>query len=528
MLKRLLCLMCCLMAALTGGFAQSAAASAADPAAEAQRLAREIIDGQLAASGAESVQAWLDGTLAQGIGSGAEWYVLALCQTGDYDLTRCREALARVLDASGNVPASTRLKYALTLAACDSGDERIARTLSDAAGQQGVMSLVFSLHLLRNDVSAPGVSAQGILDEILALQYADGGWALYGAASDPDVTAMTLQALAPYRQDAAVSAAIERGLTRLSALQRDDGGYVSFGVPNPETASQVLIALTELGVDAMADARFIKGGATLLDAIVRYRLPDGSYSHRLGDASNQNATMQALLAFTAYQRLKSGQPGLYSLDRPADDSITPASHPNTQFTPPVTGYKPIAAAVIAGLALAAALLLVVLKKRHRRNFLALALIAGILIAFVFLTDFQAADTYYSGQLPSKPDAIGSVTLSIDCRNAIGQPAAAHLPEDGVILAATEVPIRAGDTVFTVLTEAAQAFGIHLDSSGGVGMRYIRGMENLYEFSCGDLSGWLYTVNGESPSVGCEQYRLSDGDRIVWAYSLDMGGDLGLR
>lgn len=493
----------------------------ADPAQdEAARMAEGIIACKLAQSGAADVQSWLDGALPDSAGSGSEWYILALSQRGTWDLRACREALLARLQ-SGSIPsASTRLKLALTLAATGSRDAVISRTLAESAGQQGIMSHIFALHLLNNGVTAPGMTAADTVQTLLSLQLADGGWALSGSVSDPDVTAMTLQALAPHRTEAAVRDAAARALDRLSALQREDGDYASYGVTNPETTAQVLIALAEMGIDGLTDPRFVRSGCTLLDGMAKYRLPDGSFSHRLGGAANEHATMQVLLALTAYQRLQNGQPGLYLLSAPAAEP-TPASLPDL-------GYKPVAAAAIAGLSALAMLALFLTGRRSRKNFLSVAIIAAVLIAFVLVTDFQSADQYYSGQLPPKPDACGTVTLAIRCRNALGQPGTAHLPPDGMILAPTELPIAPGDTVYTILTEAAQAFGIHMESSGGPGMRYVSGIANLYEFTCGDLSGWLYTVNGKSPSAGCDQAPLQPGDTVEWAYTLDMGGDLGLR
>ena len=57
------------------------------------------------------------------------------------------------------------------------------------------------------------------------------------------------------------------------------------------------------------------------------------------------------------------------------------------------------------------------------------------------------------------------------------------------------------------------------------MVYISGINYLYEFDFGDLSGWVYHVNGVSPSVGCGEYKLSDGDRIEWLYTCNLGNDL---
>lgn len=488
-------------------------------------LAGEILARQMQAAGASSEQAWLDGGLSRSIGS-SEWYVFALSQRGDLDFTRWREAMAAYLSEKPVRSAVTRLKIALTLLAAGGSEPYIAATLADSAGQQGLMSHVFALHLLNNGVESEGLSAENTIRMLLSLQKQDGGWVLTGNVSDPDVTAMTLQALALHRGDEAVSAAIDRALMLLSELQRPDGGYASYGVPNPESASQVLIALCELGIDGLADPRFIKDGATLLDGITAYRVAEGSYAHRLGDQANPNATMQALLAFTAYERLTSGRSGMFTLDqdRSADNTETPDIYSGPHNLPLVFGGKTIAVSVILLVAGFAVLILCLTGRRSRRNLAAVAIIAAGLAAFVCLTDFESADSYYSGQAPVKKDVVGYVTLSIRCDTVAGR--AAHIPADGEILAPTRFPIAQGDTVFAVLTDAARACGLHVESSGAAGMRYVSGLGNLHEYDYGDLSGWLYYVNGESPGMGCEQLSLSDGDVIEWHYTCDMGGDIG--
>ena len=56
--------------------------------------------------------------------------------------------------------------------------------------------------------------------------------------------------------------------------------------------------------------------------------------------------------------------------------------------------------------------------------------------------------------------------------------------------------------------------------------YIEGINNLYEFDCGELSGWIYSVNGDYPSYGCALYKLKDGDAVMWQYTCDLGADIG--
>lgn len=100
------------------------------------------------------------------------------------------------------------------------------------------------------------------VDAILSAECSGGGWAFGGSAADPDMTAMALQALAAYRSEAAVAAAVTRGLDVLSAMQTGDGGFASSGVVNAESAAQVIVACTALGIDPDTDSRFVKDGGS--------------------------------------------------------------------------------------------------------------------------------------------------------------------------------------------------------------------------------------------------------------------------
>ena len=94
---------------------------------------------------------------------------------------------------------------------------------------------------------------------------------------------------------------------------------------------------------------------------------------------------------------------------------------------------------------------------------------------------------------------------------------------------TDFDIEAGDTVFDILTEAAQTYGIQMENKGSAGsahgMVYISGINYIYEMEYGDLSGWVYHVNGITPSRNCGEYVLSDGDEIQWLYTCELGHDL---
>ena len=99
----------------------------------------------------------------------------------------------------------------------------------------------------------------------------------------------------------------------------------------------------------------------------------------------------------------------------------------------------------------------------------------------------------------------------------------------MILPLTSIELCEGETVFDILTRAARRYAIHLDNRGSAlsmhGTTYIAGINYLYEYDFGDLSGWIYHVNGVTASVSCGEYVLSDGDLIEWLYTCDLGEDV---
>ena len=493
MLKRIFALLCALLLAFT-------LAAGAEPS---------VWDFKAAQSGAAN---WVASALPDTMGKGGEWYALGLSQAGGYDLTACRAALEDYVAAAKVRSATTRQKLALTLLALGSEHDFIETTLADSIGKQGVMSWAWGLHLLNNGCESPEYTADEVVQTLLSLRKADGGWAITGNASDADATAMVLQALARHREDAAVAAAIDEAVALLSRMQTEQGGFASYGIENAESAAQVIMALCALDVDPFTDERFVKNSMSPLDALASFRLADGSYAHEKGGASNENATAQVFLALTACLRYQAGEGSLYLLDR----LIAPGE------MKAAWGWQMIAAVAIGGAAVLACIVLLLVGKRHPKNFLAVAVIAAVLIGGVFLLDVQTADDYYT-VTSVKEDAIGNITLTIRCDKVAGR--AAHIPENGVILEETSLPIAAGDTVYTVLTDAARLHGIHMEASGAQGMMYIHGIGNIYEFDFGDLSGWLYSVNGETFSVGVHQYVLKPGDRVKFNYTLELGRDI---
>ena len=103
-----------------------------------------------------------------------------------------------------------------------------------------------------------------------------------------------------------------------------------------------------------------------------------------------------------------------------------------------------------------------------------------------------------------------------------------VPSDGWILKETKVTFKEGQSVYDVLQSVLKANGIHMEASFTpmYNSAYVEGINNLYEFDCGELSGWMYSVNGWFPNYGCSRYQVKAGDVIKWVYTCDLGYDVG--
>lgn len=481
-------------------------------------LIDSIIRHKLSESGTETVQEWLDLSLTEHPADSV-WYVIALPKDDELDFSVYRASLEKYLSENTVASAATRQKIALSFSATGGKSEYIYQTLSDSVGKQGLMSYVYGLHILNNGFESESCSASGVIDSILSLQLSDGGWAIMGDFGDTDATAMVIQSLAPhYSENENVRVSVDKALSFLSSSQLENADYASMGESNCESISQVIIALCSLGIDPEADGRFIKEG-TLFESLKRYSLPSGGYCHTVGGDASESATAQAMLALSAYSKMLEGEGSIYlfeGISYIAPENDEPSQHEDK------LGYKPVAICVIVGITAAVLVALALTKKLNKKNLLAvltLALASALVVNFV---DISSVDSYY-GEAARKEGIIGSVTLTIRCDTVAGLDE--HIPSDGIILDITSFEIDSSDTVYDILVEAAKKGSLHMESSGIDGLKYVSGIENIYEFDFGDLSGWTYRVNGEIKSVGCDEYILCDGDSIEWLYTVKLGNDL---
>ena len=268
-------------------------------------------------------------------GFGAEWFVLSQARGGMKNppyyngyYTRA-EAHVRgkgaILDAdrppeNQRSTENSRLILALSAIgkdAADVGGIDVTAPLADLAwvtrqGNNGAFNALLAL-----DCGGYGTAQTrgDLLAYILANESDGGGWAAAKRLpASADYTAMALQALAAYRDGAEVSAAVDRAIPVLSGLQLASGsfGFEEEGA-NTESTSQAIIALTALGIDPTADARFVKAGGNPVSALLAYQLSNGGFRHKPADtAADGMATDQAARALVAYDRFVNGAAPLYA------------------------------------------------------------------------------------------------------------------------------------------------------------------------------------------------------------------------
>jgi len=208
-------------------------------------------------------------------------------------------------------------------------------------GKQGLNGWIWGLIALdsmRYEVPEDAHDTRrSIIEEIIKVQLPDGGFSLNQPEADPDMTAMAIQALAPYynseetytyqlastneKVTKKVRTVINEAVERLSELQLDTGDFESMGTPNAESTAQVIVALTALGIDPLTDERFIKNNQDLFQGLMTYVMDDGGFIHSETydpynpsshpNESNTMSSEQALYALTALYRHREGYRTLY-------------------------------------------------------------------------------------------------------------------------------------------------------------------------------------------------------------------------
>lgn len=493
--------------------------------------------------------------------TGGEWMVLGFARSGrEVDPSYYDSVVSLVqekIDENGRLHATKctlNCRYIIALTAIgkdvtDVGGHDLLRGLNDLGylKKVGVTGVIWTLLAFDsgNYPMPDGIDREMLIDALLVYETPTGGWANSGSKPDPDVTAMAIQALAPYRDREAVATSIDRALDLLSQMQNADGDFVGDYGASSETNAQVIVALSTLGIDADADSRFVKDGVSALDALLRFALEDGGFRHILTGKRDGIATEQGYYALVAYTRFQAGQTPLYDMSDVGLVAVAPTKSETSARMPYLW--------VLAVLAVSAVLMLICilfrgkLRKKRFSNALMVIVIAtifalgaGVAVELgAFAPKAELGSEFVTATIPddrlvTNEDTHLICTVRISCDtildnlSALDDAKRPYVPADGVILPTITVEFTQGESVFDVLQRVCAAAQIPLEYSWTplYDSYYLEGICHIYEYDCGAESGWMYAVNGTYPNYGCSSYEVSAGDEIVWRYTcIGLGSDL---
>ena len=469
---------------------------------------------------------------------GGEWAVLARARDGKDDvawsdlyLTNLRAAIAEAYSVTdgkvildNNRPTENeRVILALTALGYDASNFEgydFVSPLVDMTWvqKQGANSNIFALIAL-NSKPYSSVSAEPLLAALLSAQHTDNGWG-QSSVSTVDITAMAIQALAPYYgQRAAATTAVDNALAWLGAQTISD----------VEGNVQAIVALSSLGIDAMSYVD---------DLLTYYDEASGGF-RRLGFIDLM-ATEQAAYALVAYDRYLNGSNALYDMS----DAGAPIAPPDISDAEAVdSAAAALTWGVIAGTNTAS---------DNVRTNLNLPGIGENDVAIAWASD-NLAYVSNNGAVTRPGYAEGNKTVTLTATVTKGAASAtvafaitvtAQNPPSSAVsyakisvvdpgatgsqtrvyFAESQLALDDGETAFSLLQRTGLAI-VTATSSQYAGA-YVVSLNGFGEFSDGPLSGWMYKVNGVFPGYSASQFELKDGDVVEWVYTRSLGGDVG--
>lgn len=433
--------------------------------------------------------------------------------------------------SSGGFVRPTEYQRAAICIAAAGGDAQnaaeAAAFCNDRLDRQGLNAYIWGLIAVNVTAAQPPENAvntaESLTEYLLSKQLDDGSFTLMGTSGDVDITSAAVYALMGQQGESGRQAA-QRAADWLCGLEE----YTSMGAENCESTAQAVIALCAAGRAESA--------RQAVQRLESFRT-DGGYSHLKGENVNAMATSQALQAFTALELMERGET-LFSPSRTLPEQTSEVGGEPEPFTAEVETAKPplvtgmlITAAISAASAVGAAVFVIIAAVRKRKSLLVCGILLAALSGGVWLLDIRTPEEYYSQQQPGGM----TVTVSADCTAAlrhmgdidpeINPPEV--VPQDGRILEEYTVDIPEGSSAFDALIAAARENQVRVDYTGSTYGVYVRGIGHIYEFGFGQLSGWLYCVNGEYPEVSASELILSEGDRVEFVYTCDLGMEQGV-
>lgn len=388
---------------------------------------------------------------------------------------------------------------------------------------------------------------KALIDYLLKVQLSQGGWSLEGSGGklEPDITAMAIQALAPYQDQILVKKALDKALDRLAIYKtRDYGFYNVQGQENSETTAQTILALLSMGINPKEDFRYSdRGGQDVVDGLLTFALASNRFTHTKTPVpgyevkENNMSNVQAFQALAAYQNFKEkgGKAPYYpfrfkdfSQEKPEENPSKPDKpiDPDTIVTlrdleilslPYQTTYEEGEEPSLDGLKVRASYSDGTSEILNNR-------------------DLNVFDFSTSSWSPNRIVTIAygglKTTFSIQVKEKEG----AHKDQANILVKdpkgrtyfpAQNLSIRPGeDTAFSLLqkTGLTYKYNYHKTYSGV----YVSAIEGLAEFDGGPNSGWMYRVNGEFPNHSASLHKIHAGDKVEWLYTRDLGKDLGAK
>ena len=448
--------------------------------------------------------------------------------------------------------------------------------------QQGVAGPIFALLAIDSQkYTVPGNATirNDLIEEILDAQR-KGGWSADSTTPDVDMTAMAIQALAPYyKTNSDVKDAVNTAISYLFLQQNDATG----AFPNAnnelsaESTAQVIVALTSLGKNPATEKRFQAGDKKLspIDGLMRFYQENGKFSHKLDADANDMATEQSYYALVSYYRLKNGKTSLYDMTDLKDTTPETVASVIEKINDigPVTenSYEDIIAAEEAYNKLSNAD-----KAQLPEEYLDILNNAkqeyAVLLANKKTDAKKELNDYYLGidqkdygeagrkklseilakaqrditsakscpqvesilrQAISDLDAVrkGDITVSfrligsLEATQDVNLTADSYLPEYVTWIPTTKYELASNATVYDLFTEALSDAGLSAIGAEGGYVKTIYapsclGGYALSEFTNGKRSGWMYTLNGKHSSNALTDQKLEDGDMVVWHYVND--------
>lgn len=448
------------------------------------------------------------------------------------------------LYSAGGFVRPTEYQRAAICITVTGGDPSLAARLGafgcEILDRQGFNAYIWALIALNVTGIQPPEGAANTADTLteylIAHQHADGSFALMGDGGDVDITAAAVYALAGTDSPGAAEAS-QRGADWLAGFD----SYSTMGVRNCESTAQAVIALSAAGRRESAE----KAAAQLEE----YRREGGGYAHLPDGEVNQMATAQTLEAFTALALAERGGSlfGKYSgaaaepdgaestaesaeiptltAESTAESGIQPGNTAQGGLTG--THIRIIISAVLGAAAVACGILFAF---RRKKALIPAAALLAALAGGVWLLDIRTPEEYYSesGGGPVRVTVLAECSTVLSHMDiidpAVNPPEV--VPEDGVIIARCEVSLHEGATAFDALAAAARKQRVRVDYTGSAYGTYVRGIGYVSEFGFGELSGWMYTVNGEFPDVSVSDRVLESGDMVEFRYTCDLGRDVG--